>query len=104
MSRRIVTILMAVLLQSAWAFASNIVLSGNIAVNTTLTNNNTYTLLGFVYVKNGATLTIQPGTIIYGDKDSKGALIVEQGGKIMAEGTATQPIVFTSALPAGQRN
>jgi hypothetical protein len=33
----------------------------------------------------------------------KGALIVEPGGKIMAEGTAAKPIIFTSGLPKGQR-
>ncbi|MGH7492521.1 MAG: hypothetical protein ACREOO_09010, partial [bacterium] len=101
MYRRIGTILLTALLQSVLAFAGNIVVSGNITVNTTFTNDNTYLLQGFVYVKSGATLTIQPGTIIYGDKDSKGALIIEQGGRIIADGTSTQPIVFTSALPAG---
>ncbi len=105
MSRKIGTFLfLAILLQSVFAFASNIIVSGNLTVNTTFTNDNTYLLKGFVYVKSGATLTIQPGTIIYGDKDTKGALIVEQGAKIIADGTSAQPIVFTSALPAGQRN
>src|SRR5690606_21627446 len=48
-------------------------------------------------------LTIEPGTVIMGDKNSKGTLIVERGGKIMAQGTKEKPIVFTSAQPAGQR-
>jgi hypothetical protein len=105
MFRKIVSILfLTVVLTNSFSFAGNVILSGNITTNTTLTSNNTYLLNGFVYVKSGATLTIEPGTIIYGDKASKGALIIEQGGKIMAEGTMDRPIVFTSALPAGQRS
>ena len=41
----------------------------------------TYTLKGWVYVADGAELTIEPGTIIKGDKDTKATLIVEPGGK-----------------------
>ena len=98
------SVLLALVLMSNVASAGQIVLSGNITTNTTLVNTSTYLLKGFVYVRDGATLTIEPGTIIYGDKDTKGALIIEQGGKIIANGTADQPIVFTSALPAGQRS
>ena len=63
----------------------------------------TYYLKGWVYITNGATLTIPAGTIIKGDKQTMAALIVEPGGKVYAEGTATEPIVFTSAQPAGSR-
>lgn len=63
----------------------------------------TYNLKGWVYIANGATLTIEPGTIIKGDKTTKGALIAERGGKLIAKGTASEPIVFTSAQPAGNR-
>jgi hypothetical protein len=56
-----------------------------------------------VYVKSGATLTIPAGTIIKSDIVEKGALIVEPGGKIMAEGTAAKPIIFTSGVAKGQR-
>ena len=63
----------------------------------------TYLLKGWVYVTEGATLTIEPGTIIKGDKDTKAALIVERGGKINAQGTKDAPIVFTSNQPAGSR-
>ncbi len=63
----------------------------------------TYTLKGWVYVRDGAELTIEPGTIIKGDKLTKAAIIVERGGKIHATGTATEPIVFTSAQAAGSR-
>ncbi|MCC7245652.1 MAG: T9SS type A sorting domain-containing protein [Saprospiraceae bacterium] len=70
--------------------------SGEITSNTTWTKNNTYLLTGFVYVEDGATLTIQAGTVVKGDKATKGALIVTRTGKINAQGTADEPIVFTS--------
>lgn len=71
--------------------------------NTILKYPNIYNLKGFVYVPDGKTLTIEPGVIIKGDKASKGTLIVERGGKIMAQGTKEHPIVFTSAAAAGSR-
>lgn len=69
----------------------------------TLTNANTYSLESKVYVTNGATLTIQEGTIIRCDKASGAALIITKGSKIKAEGTALNPIVFTSNQPANGR-
>jgi hypothetical protein len=78
--------------------------SGEISTNTTWSASKIYLLKGFVYVSNGATLTIEPGTIIKGDKASKATLIVTRGSKINATGTADKPIVFTSALPAGARD
>jgi hypothetical protein len=77
---------------------------GSSAANYTFTSDKQWLLHGFVYVESGATLTIQPGTIIKGDKDSKGTLIIKRGAKIMAEGTIAQPIVFTSNQPAGTRD
>ncbi len=62
-----------------------------------------YILKGWVYIANGAELTIEPGTVIKGDKDTKAALIAERGGKLIAQGTETQPIVFTSEKEPGQR-
>lgn len=62
-----------------------------------------YTLKGWIYIGAGSELTIEPGTVIKGDKATKAALIVERGGKLIAQGTADAPIVFTSAEAAGQR-
>jgi len=56
---------------------------------------------GWVYVKSGATLTIQPGSVIRGTTGS--TLIIERGAKIIAEGTKDNPIVFTSIKPKGSR-
>ncbi|MGX5818560.1 hypothetical protein ACWKWU_10210 [Chitinophaga lutea] len=80
-------------------------LSGNISANKRLTADRTWVLSGFVYVTAGATLTIEPGTVIKSSAagDGKDALIVERGAKIMAEGTASNPIVFTSGKAAGSR-
>lgn len=63
----------------------------------------TYSLKGWVYIANGAQLTIEPGTIIKGDKTTKAAIIVERGGKLIAQGTSNSPIIFTSAQAAGNR-
>ena len=57
---------------------------------------NTYLLSGNVSVATGNTLTILPGTVIRGDKNSKACLIITKGAQINAQGTVTNPIVFTS--------
>lgn len=62
-----------------------------------------YTLKGWVYIAKGAELTIEPGTIIKGDKETKAAIIAEPGGKLIAQGTKDAPIVFTSEQAAGSR-
>ncbi len=79
------------------------VLTGDVTTNKSLTADKTWTLKGYVYVKSGATLTIPAGTVIKSDVVEKGALIVEPGGKLVAEGTAAKPIVFTSGVSKGQR-
>lgn len=79
------------------------VLSGDITANKSLADSKAWTLKGYVYVKEGATLTIPAGTVIKSDIADKGALIIERGAKIMAEGTASEPIIFTSGVAKGQR-
>lgn len=89
--------------------AQNIVdVSGNITSNTTWTNNNIYRLNGIVRVQEPAVLTIEKGTVIRGRTNTstgeKGVLLIERGAKIVAVGTKTEPIVFTSDMPPGQRS
>ena len=73
------------------------ILSGNISQDTKLSKRNTYLLLGDVFVVNNARLIIEPGTIILGDFKTKGSLTISRGSKIIATGTQTDPIVFTSS-------
>jgi hypothetical protein len=79
-------------------------ITGNITTTTTLTSDKEWTLRGYVYVKEGVTLIIQPGTVIKSDIAEKGALCIERGAKIIAEGTASKPIIFTSGKAAGERS
>jgi hypothetical protein len=83
---------------------SSTTLTGNISATTTLTSDKVWTLKGYVYVTDGASLIIQPGTVIKSDIAEKGALCIERGAKIIAEGTPDRPIVFTSGQPEGQRS
>lgn len=71
----------------------------NISENTTWTSDKVHILSTRVAVLSGATLTIEPGTIIKGEVGSgpnATALIIARGAKIMAEGTADAPIIFTT--------
>ena len=78
-----------------------------LTVSTDITASTTWSgvvlLQNKVYVKNNATLTIQPGTVILGDKITQGSLIVTRGAKLNAIGTVSQPIVFTSNQAIGSR-
>jgi hypothetical protein len=79
-------------------------LSGTITANRTLTADTVYVLSGYVQVKDGATLTIHPGTKIVGDTLAPGSsLLIVRGAKIVAEGTAAHPIVFSSQRESGKR-
>ncbi len=79
-------------------------LEGEISADRRLTTIKRYLLKGNVLVKNGVTLTVDPGVIIKGDKSSTGTLVIGRGAKINAEGTAENPIIFTSNQPKGFRN
>jgi len=78
-------------------------LSGNVSGNMTLTPDQAYLLSGAVFVNNGVTLTINPGTYIFGESATNGTLVVSQGGVLEASGTWGQPIIFTSDQPVGER-
>jgi trimeric autotransporter adhesin len=77
-----------------------ITVTADIIANTTWTSDNVYILDKSIFVKNGATLTIQPGTTVLGTQNvgnnTYGSLVVARGSKLMAEGTAEAPIVFTA--------
>lgn len=73
------------------------ILSGDITQDMTLHKREVYLLSGDVFVTDSTTLTIEPGTVIIGDFDTKGSLTITNGSKIIAEGTHTDPIVFTSS-------
>lgn len=79
------------------------ILEGKIAENRTLKANYIYKLRGLVYVTNGATLIIEPGTKIVGENGRNGGLVITKGCKIIADGTASKPIVFTSEAATPQR-
>src|SRR5690606_10772133 len=71
----------------------------NITQNTTWASDKVYILGGRITVVSGVTLTIEAGTIIKGEAGTGAnatALLIARGGQIMAEGTATAPIIFTS--------
>jgi len=78
------------------ANAAEVMVSSDITTSTTWTSGNVYNLQGSRYVTNGATLTIQAGTIIA--SDSGGSLAVTRDARLSCIGTATQPVIFTSKV------
>lgn len=79
--------------------AGEVVVEGNITSNTTWTADKVWILPSRVAVESGATLTIEAGTVIKGVEGTganASALLIAQGAKLMANGTATSPIIFTS--------
>ena len=76
-------------------------LDADITANRTLRADTVYTLASWVHVREGATLTIEPGTQIRGRTGS--ALFVLPGARIVADGAADRPIVFTSDRAVGSR-
>ena len=86
------------------ATAANIPVNSDITTNTTWTKGNSYILDKSIFVKNGAKLTIQPGTMVLGTRnetnDTYGSLIVTREGTIDAVGTVADPIVMTAKAEA----
>ena len=96
------TMLMAgcLLASQSASLAAKITVTSDVTSNTKWTKNNTYILDKSVFVKNNATLTIEPGTLILGTRntgtDTYGSLIITRNGTIKAIGTAEEPIVMTA--------
>ncbi|MEE4215931.1 MAG: hypothetical protein V2I34_12760 [Bacteroidales bacterium] len=71
----------------------------NIAADETWETGKIYILEGRIAVLDGVTLTIEPGVIVKGEAGSGSnatALLIARGGTLLAEGTATEPIIFTT--------
>jgi len=79
------------------------VVKGRFTSDVTLTNDTYWVLRGAVFVGAPARLTIAAGTRIVGETATRGALIIERGAQIIANGTAVAPIVMTSDQPVGTR-
>ncbi len=80
------------------------ILSGTQSSNFTMETGKKYLIRGNVFFTSGTTLTIEPGAKIFGEKSSKGALIINNGATLDAVGTSSNPIIMTSDAPAGFRN
>lgn len=83
---------------------STVTISGRITQNTTLKKGDNNIIKGMVYVTNGVTLTVEKGAVVKGSYAGSdvAVLIVARGGKLVAEGTQEEPIVFTSSSPTPQ--
>lgn len=78
-------------------------LTGEISDDAELTCDKDYLLRFTTYVSAGATLTIEPGTTIRGDLETKGTLVVQPGARLRAVATKDRPILFTSAAAEGMK-
>ena len=87
-----------------YSYVANVVFrNGTITENQRWTANNAYYLDGPTFIDGGSTLTIEPGTVVYGGNFRQGVLVIKPGSKIMARGTADKPIVLTSEFDVGER-
>jgi hypothetical protein len=77
--------------------------TADITSNVTWTKDKVYELTRLITVRNNATLTIQAGTVIRSNALAS-ALVITRGAKLIANGTAAEPIVFTSKNTAGSRS
>ncbi|MFM7487258.1 MAG: hypothetical protein ACKO13_10110, partial [Cytophagales bacterium] len=80
------------------------VLTGTPTSDLTLTAGTPWTVKNQLIIGNGRTLTVNAGAIVKGDKATKGVIIIAPGGRLIANGTASNPIVFTSSQPVGERD
>ena len=80
------------------------ILSGTIVDDITLSKDSIYLLRGGVFIgddENTTILTIEAGTTVYGESSTDGMLVINRNSQIIAEGTAEEPIVFTSSKEPG---
>ncbi|MDB5196828.1 MAG: hypothetical protein JWP88_1199 [Flaviaesturariibacter sp.] len=79
-------------------------LTGRITKDTVLRKGDENILKGLVYITKGITLTVEQGAVVKGSYAGAdvAALIIARGGKIIAVGTASEPVVFTSSSPNPQ--
>jgi hypothetical protein len=85
-------------------FPGAVLLPDSIAGTRTLSADTVYRIAGLVKVGPGSLLSIPPGTLIVADPaPARSCLLVERGGKIVARGEGTCPIIFTSARAQGMR-
>lgn len=80
-----------------------VVLSGNLTTQT-LDAAKKYLIRGQTFIKDGITVTIPAGTVLMGEKSTKGTLVVERGGKLVCNGTASAPVVMTSNQGINERD
>ncbi len=82
--------------------SNTVTLSGRITTNTTLKKADQNILKGLVYVTNGVTLTVEAGATVRASFSGTdvAALIVSRGGKLVATGSESEPVVFTSSSPS----
>ena len=104
-------LIISLLVGLSFVFSQNITVEGDIVADETWTADNTYFLNNQAFVKDGVTLTIEAGVTVFGRYDANYSadnpapcLVVERGGKIMAEGTAAAPITFKSELESTDAN
>lgn len=81
---------------------NEVIVKSNITGTRNWVKDSVYIIMGQVNVE--GVLNIAPGTVVKGDKTTKGTIVVVPGGKMNAVGTPTQPIVFTSRMEPGTRN
>ncbi|HSC87078.1 MAG TPA: hypothetical protein VLC09_07405 [Polyangiaceae bacterium] len=81
--------------------AATHVLGDDILADKTLTADQAWVISGTVHVRDGVTLTIEPGTLILGSAGS--TLVISRGGRIDAQGTVDAPIIMTSSAVDGDR-
>jgi hypothetical protein len=102
-----VNVLVSTLLLAPALVFGQTILEGEITENITLTNDNEYLLRGGVFIgddQNETILTIEPGTIIYGEGATNAMLVIRRGSKIIADGRRDAPIVFTSDQAEGEQD